>query len=409
MSRLLTGASLTAVALTAHAAWNLRNVRTAPDGGLVCPPEPGAPPGVSVLIPARDEAARIGPCVRAVLDSLDAPDAPGAVEVLVLDDGSSDGTAGVVRAVAAGDPRVRVLTGAALPAGWLGKPHACQQLADAARGAVLVFLDADVRLQPLGLVSAVALLEASGLDLVSPYPRQEVVGVLGNVVQPLLQWSWLTFLPLRLAERSARPSLTAANGQLLVCRAGPYRAAGGHGAVRDDVVEDVGLARAFKRAGLRATVADGTELATCRMYSNAGELVEGYTKSLAAAFGSPAGAAAATGFLVWVYVLPPVALVHGLRRRAPAIAGIGALGYGAAVVGRLLTARRFGGRLLAAPAHPAAILALAWLTARSSSRRRAGTATWKGRPVTGTPPAAGRQRRFGTGAGRRARVRPRRG
>jgi hypothetical protein len=374
VSRALAGASLTALALTGHAVWNLRNVRTP------APARQGAP-SVSVLIPARDEAPRIGPCVRAALDGLSGLDA----EVLVLDDGSTDGTAEVVRVTAAGDERLRVLRGRPLAPGWLGKPHACQQLADAARGDVLVFLDADVRLAPGGLARTVALLDAAGLDLFSPYPRQEADGLLPRLVQPLLQWSWLTFLPLRLAEHSARPSLTAANGQLLACSAAAYRAAGGHAAVRDEVVEDVALARAFKRAGRRATVGDGTDVATCRMYASGTELVEGYTKSLAAAFGSPAGAAAVMLCLTWVYVLPPAALWRGVRRGQPDRAALGALGYGAAVAGRVIAARRFGGRAVDAPSHPISIAALVWLTGRSWWHRRAGTVTWKGRPVAQVP------------------------
>jgi hypothetical protein len=376
VSRAVLAASATAVALTGHAVANLRHLRAASDGCPVCAPTP-SDVAVSVLVPVRDEAHRIGRCIEALIGALEGVDA----EVLVLDDGSTDGTADIVRTAAAGDPRVRVLDGAPLPSGWLGKPHACHQLAEAARGDVLVFVDADVRLAPRGILRSVDLLVESGLDLVSPYPRQEFDGLLPRLVQPLLQWSWLTFLPLGRAERSSRPSLTAANGQLLACRADAYRRSGGHAAVRDDVVEDVGLARAFKRAGLRATVADGTDVATCRMYDDADELVEGYTKSLAAAFGSPAGAVGTMALLVWTYVVPPLALLRGLRRGDPALAAAGGAGYLAGVAGRVVAARRFGGRPGDAPTHPASVLALAWLTARSWRMRRQGTATWKGRPV----------------------------
>ena len=90
--------------------------------------------------------------------------------------------------------------------------------------------DADVVLAPEAVAATVALLADTGLDLVSPYPRQDAPGAT-RLVQPLLQWSWLTFLPLRLAERSARPSLSAANGQLLAVTRAAYDRAGGHAAV----------------------------------------------------------------------------------------------------------------------------------------------------------------------------------
>jgi hypothetical protein len=196
-----------------------------------------------VLLPVRNEADRVEPCLRALLRQT----AGDRMELIVLDDCSTDGTAEVVRRVA-GPDRVRLLAGRPPPPGWLGKPHACQQLADAADPAseVLVFLDADVLLAPHAVAATVHLVHAAGLDLVSPYPRQQAGSVAERLVQPLLQWSWLTFLPLRWAERSPRPSLAAANGQLLAVRRAAYRRAGGHAAVRTEVLDDLALLRAVK-------------------------------------------------------------------------------------------------------------------------------------------------------------------
>jgi glycosyltransferase involved in cell wall biosynthesis len=153
---------------------------------------------VAVLLPVRDEAHRVEPCLRSLLAQTGVPD----LRIVILDDGSTDCTADVVAAVVAGDPRVTLLTGGPLPAGWLGKPYACQQLADrAAEASVLVFIDADVVLAPHAVAATLRLL--TGRDLVSPYPRITGAGA-QRLVQPLLQWSWLTFLPLQVAERSPR-------------------------------------------------------------------------------------------------------------------------------------------------------------------------------------------------------------
>lgn len=348
-------ASTAAALLAVHAAVNARLLRV--------PTATATSARVSVLLPVRDEAERVGRCLTSLLAQEGVPE----LEVVVLDDGSTDGTAEVVRAVAAGDARVRLLTGHPLPDGWLGKPHACQQLADAATGDVLVFVDADVLLAPHAVAASVALLEETGLDLLSPYPRQEAPGATA-LVQPLLQWSWLTFLPLRLAERSPRPSLAAANGQLLAVRRTAYDRAGGHAAVRDAVVEDVELLRALKRTGGRGGVCDGTTLATTRMYDTWGELVDGYGKSL---WTLPVPTVA---LLALLYVLPPVAALRGSR--------IGLIGYAAGVLGRVVSARRSDGRTLPdALLHPLSVTAFCGLAVRSRVMHRRGALTWKGRSL----------------------------
>ncbi|WP_045880131.1 glycosyltransferase [Pseudofrankia sp. DC12] len=354
------GAALVAVHATVNARLWLRP-----------PPSRPVTERVSVLLPARDEAERIGPCLMAVLASTDVPN----LEVLVHDDASHDATGAIAQELAVADPRVVLQRGDGPPAGWLGKPHACAQAAAAATGDVLVFVDADVTLEPDALARTVALLRDTGLDLVCPYPRQEAVSALERLVQPLLQWSFLALLPLRAAERSHRGSLSAANGQLLCVDATAYRRAGGHASVRAEVLEDIALLRAVKLAGGRGVVADGTDLAVTRMYRGAGELRDGYAKSLwAAGGGHPTASAAQLGLLGWLFVLPALAALRGSRA--------GLAGYLAGVAGRLVAAGASGGRSWPdAAAHPLSVGALAWLTGLSWWRHRRGTLRWKGRPV----------------------------
>ena len=340
-----------ALAGAAHAVVNARLLR-----------RPGRPghAHVSVLVPARDEAAHIGDCVRSIVDQ-------NVAEVLVLDDGSADDTAALAGAAGA-----RVLTGAPPPEGWLGKPWACAQLAHAAAPAsdVLVFVDADVRLTPGAIARAVGML--GDLDLVSPLPRQLAVSCAERLVQPLLAWSILTYLPLRLAERSPRPSLSAAVGQFVVVRRAAYDRAGGH--VPADVLDDLALLRAVKRTDGRGAVVDGTALASCRMYNGWQGIRDGYGKSLWAAFGSPVGAAAVVGLQLLAYVLPPLAALRGSRA--------GAIGYAAGVAGRLIIARRTRSRLWPdALAHPLSVATFAALTVDSFREQRRGRLRWKGRPI----------------------------
>ena len=365
---LVLAGTVASVAGAVRAATNLRQLLV-PDVDAV---ERGTQVGerVSVLLPVRDEAARVGACLRALLASRGIPD----LEVLVLDDGSRDGTAAAVRAVAAIDDRVQLLTGAEPPPGWLGKVWACAQLTAAATGTVLVLVDADVDVAPTGVAATVRLLRDSGLDLVSPYPRQVTVTPGERLVQPLLQWSWLTTVPLAAARRSSRPSLAVANGQLLAVDAQAYARCGGHGApeVRGAVLDDIALLRAVLRAGGHGTVADGTDVATCRMYDGWTSLRAGYAKSLWSAFGSPAGGLAVAGIAAVAGIVPAVAALTGSR--------VGMVGYAAAVTGRAVVARRVGGRVWPdSLAHPLSVAAFAGLVVESVRRHRAGSLTWKGR------------------------------
>ena len=368
--RLLRGLSALSVVGAAHAALNVALLRR--------PPAP-APPlrrPVTVVLPVRDEEAHVQDCLRALL----AQEGVADLRVVVVDDGSTDATAALVRGV--DDPRVRLVPAGPPGPGWLGKPSACAAgvaVAEAAGrcgdDALLVFVDADVRLFPDALAGAAAVLEDRGLDLVSPWPRPLAETVAERLVQPLVPWLWATTLPVRLAERSRRPSLAAANGQFLVLTASGYRRAGGHAAVRGEVLEDIALLRAVKRTGGRGVPIDGSRLAACRMYEGWPALRDGYVKSLwSAVGGSPAAGLAATAALTAIWVVPPVAALRGSRA--------GAVGYLAGVAGRIAVGARTGARLWPdALTHPLSILALDALMVRSVAGHRRGTLTWRGRPV----------------------------
>ncbi|MER7271755.1 glycosyltransferase family A protein [Micromonospora carbonacea] len=363
-------------ALTAHTWVNATRWLRRPSGGPVEVAE-----AVAVLLPLRDEADRVTPCLESLLAQRGVP----RLRIVVLDDGSTDGTADVVRAVAGGDDRVTLLTGVAPPPGWLGKPHACHQLATRADPAatVLAFVDADVVLAPYAVAAAVAELRAARVTLLSPYPQIVTRTPADRLVQPLLQWLWLTFLPLRAMERSPRPSLAAAGGQFLVVDRAGYAAAGGHAAVADRVLEDIELARAVKRSGDRIALADGSRLATCRMYDDWPQLRDGYTKSLWASFGHPTAAAAVLAALLLLYTAPPLVALAALVAGAPAVAAVAALAWLLGVAGRAVSARATGGRWWPdALGHPVSVVVLGWLTARSYHLRKRRRLSWRGRPVS---------------------------
>lgn len=369
---LVRAASLVALGLTAHTAYNLTRLRSLPATA------PDVAESVSILIPARNEARNVEQTVRDALGQTGIE----KLQVVVLDDGSTDGTGAILDAIH--DPRLTVIHAPddSPPDGWLGKPWACARLAEHASGSVLVFLDADVRLEPGAVAGGIHLLRSLGLDLVAPYPRIDAPTPLQRLVQPLVPWSWATTVPLGWAEASQWSSLSAANGQFLVFDAGAYHRIDGHAAVSAEVLEDIALMRAIRTAGGRAITADGSGVASCRMYATDQEMIDGYTKSLWDAFGSLAGSVIATSFLVCTYTLPAVGMVSRDARTRR----WGALGYTAGVIGRELVARRTGEPCVTrgAPdplAHPVSIAAFAFLTGLSWKRRRAGTTQWKGRPV----------------------------
>ena len=361
-------AAVGAVAVAAHTAVNLLLLRT--------PRRPTRPieEHIDVLIPARNEAATIARTVESVLDQQDTP----RLRLTVLDDDSQDDTSAIVERIP--DPRLSLVRGKEdPPAGWLGKPWACARLGEQAGGSVVAFVDADVQLRPDALASLIHLLRENDLDMVAPYPAQIARTPLARLVQPLVTWSWAALMPVRWGENSSRPSLSAANGQVLVMDARAYREIGGHASVAGEVIEDVALMRAFKVHGFRCATVDGSTIATCTMYETDHEVVDGYAKSLWAAFGGKGQSIAVCTLLATLYVIPPLAMVIGPSRRTRAW---GALGYAAGVTSRVLVARRVGERVIPdALAQPASVAAFIALNVVSWRRHARGTNTWKGRSV----------------------------
>jgi cellulose synthase/poly-beta-1,6-N-acetylglucosamine synthase-like glycosyltransferase len=320
---------------------------------------------IGVIVPMRNEAEN----VEGLVATLAAQE--GSLHFYLLDDNSEDQTFELLQRFTKGDSRFTVIKGAVLKDKWIGKTWALQQLFEEAKEEILVSIDADVRLGNDAINKAVTAMNDARLDFVSPYPRQIAQSFAERLIQPLLQWSWLTTVPLRYAESSGQQSMAVANGQFFVVRRSALAAIGGYQSVKHAVIDDVFLARELVKNGSSGTVINGSEIAQTRMYASWSEIKAGYGKSLNQAFGSIIGAVFVVAFLIATSVAP---LLLGLLGNP-----YGWLGFAAIVGTRVLSAIKSRGNVLDSVLHPISVLALIYLIVYSYLRR--GRIQWKGRTV----------------------------
>lgn len=347
--------------------------------------EAGAAERVSVLIPARNEAAGIASAVQSILASTGV-----LLEVVVMDDASTDGTAAIVSALAARDPRVRLEHAPTLPPGWNGKQHACWMLAAAARYDILCFVDADVRLAPEAVSRMAAFLETSRAGLVSGFPRQQTETALEWLLLPLIHFVLLGLLPFAGMRRSTSPAYAAGCGQFLMVHRAAYFTAGGHAAIAETRHDGLRLPKLLRSSGYATDLADLTDLATCRMYHSASEVWLGLAKNATEGLAAPGRILPLSILLFTGQVLPFLLLLVLLLHRASASAPIlccVVVGIIAAALPRFLAAVRFRQRLRGALLHPvgiALLLCLEWWALLRQVRGR--SVSWKTRTYATTDP-----------------------
>ncbi|MBP7894145.1 MAG: glycosyltransferase family 2 protein [Candidatus Planktophila sp.] len=320
---------------------------------------------VTVLIPVRNEEENIADLVL----SLQAQQFINKPEIIFINDSSTDDTADKLQEAQDGGAQIKVINAPELPDSWLGKPWALQQGYLQAKGEIVVTLDADVRLTSTAIAQALGML--GDRSFISPYPRQIARTFSERLIQPLLQWSWMSTVPLRIAEKSARTSLAVANGQFFMVRKSALDQIGGFNAIAAEVLDDMELARALIKSGALGGVADGSTLAQTRMYKNFFEIKAGYGKSLWKAFGSQSGSAAAIAFLFITGIAPVIAWFAGHP--------LGFFAYQFIVITRALSAARSRGRILDSILHPISCAVLIYLIIYSWRAR--GVVAWKGRTL----------------------------
>ncbi len=249
--------------------FNLRSLRVPHPDAKIAEPAPL----ISILIPARDEEANIANC----LESLRKQDYPN-YEILVLNDGSMDNTPDIVNRIAAVDERVKIYNGEPLPKGWAGKPFACYQLAKKARGAWLLFVDADTVHTPDMLRCVLAQAIESKASLLSGFPRQMGNNLAQKAAIPVIYFIILSWLPLWWLQRPGKNKPSLAIGQFLLFPADDYWKIGGHSAVKSRILEDIWIGVEINKSGGRHIAIDLSPVVSCNMYRNIGEMWEGFIK-----------------------------------------------------------------------------------------------------------------------------------
>lgn len=243
---------------------------------------------LSVLIPARNESKKLPHLLTDLLRSNNKN-----LEIIVFDDESTDNTSQLVQSFILKDKRIKLLESNGLPDAWLGKNFACHQLAQKAKGDYLLFLDADVRINHSLLNDSVCYLQKHHLKLLSIFPKQTQKSLGEKVSIPVMNYILLTLLPLTFVQNSPFTSHSAANGQFMLFSANTYRKIMPHKKFKESAIEDIAIARYFKRKRLKITCITSEERIICRMYTSYQEAINGFSKNILMFFGNKAPLAVA--------------------------------------------------------------------------------------------------------------------
>jgi glycosyltransferase involved in cell wall biosynthesis len=342
------------------------------------------PENLAVIIPMRNEEHNVNiliPLLTALKEQWH--NTGRHLEIVVINDQSEDGTGLELEKYR---ERIEIVEGKTLPDGWLGKNWANYQgvvhlqnkysisnSPDEVMPTHLLFIDADIQFVGDPIIAAVAMLKELGLDYLSAYPRQIAQTWSEKLLQPLLQWSWCSTLPIRAVEKSSRTSTVVANGQFFLISLSAYFRLGGHKSIAASVLDDMDLAKAVITSGGHGTVIDGSDVISCRMYTDFKSLFHGYTKSLWNAFPSTG---AIVGIFIWLLGSSIFPFLLLFSHPIAALTLIISLWFS-----RYLIAICTHSSLISPLFHPFAVCVLLAAIVASHWGHRRGTLSWKGRMV----------------------------
>ena len=337
---------------------------------------------VTCCIPARNEEGNLEACILSLLSG-----DHEAIEILVYDDESTDGTSEILARMMADDPRIRSVPTRPLPAGHNGKQHACQRMGEAARGEWVLFTDADVRFESGWLRRTLAVVRGrERLGLISAFPHELTRSIGEALFVPMIHVLLLGYLPMGGMRKTLQPEASAGCGQFLFARHTAWKESGGHDAFHDSMHDGIKMPRSFRSHGWQTDLIDGTDLARCRMYRGFVESFHGFAKNGYEGLGS-----------IWILLL--ITVIHLIGHLLPWVVVIYSVSTGdwlpvatpisiAAIVMMLGMRIALAIRYRQAPVgpflHPVAVIATTIMQWWSLFAHLRGTRSWRGRTFTAT-------------------------
>jgi chlorobactene glucosyltransferase len=347
-------------------------------------------PTISVLIPARNEEDSIERCVRSILNQARLPD-----QCIVLNDGSTDATGSILEELSAQNSLLNIISGSETPNGWLGKPWACHQLSQHATGDVLVFLDADVWLEPDAIQSIINVMQQTRADMLTVWPEQTLKTPAERTIIPLVYHTLVTLLPIHYSYSKPRwmPAFVyqrlahlfvAACGQCLAFNHSAYDAIGGHTAVKSEIVEDVELAKQIRSKGMSVRMFEGVRGIHCRMYNSGEQIKQGFRKNFFAGFGYRWSLFITAALLhFWIFISPWILLPLAILADLFILAGLAIMAILLQFYQRWLLSRWFNWSSAYVITHPLGVIWFEYLGALTMlDRLRGKTVFWKERAVS---------------------------
>jgi len=334
-------------------------------------------PHVSILLPARNEEANIKNCVESLL----AQNYPH-FEVLVLDDNSTDRTRVILEQIAQQTSRLKIHDGEILPSGWLGKHWACHQLSQKATGELILFTDADTHHKPNTLRDSVSALIAQNADLVSAFPREEMLTWGERLTVPILGFGTFCFFPIFLAEKLRLPAFSVTIGQFMLFRRSAFEAIGGYEAIHDHPVDDIKLGHNIIAQGFRWQLMDATHHITCRMYQGFSDALDGFTKNVFAVFNHHI-LLYCIGWL-WTaisFLVPIFVLFNTIATPMKFPLSMALIAVTESLLMIWLAYRRFRIPAYLVLLYPVSMFSFTWIAFRSLAYSLTGYGTWKEREI----------------------------